>query len=483
MKKSELLFTALLLPLDLITIFLAFIVAYYLRLNIGQVTFIWPFEQYLAFVASLAPLWIVIFALAGLYSIGKNLRAWEEFASIFVGVAGGTGLVIAWPFLTRQEFFSRLVVIYLFFVALVLVWLGRFLMRSLRQWLIRYGVGVQTLVIVGTDTVAAQLVRQLLHEPQLGIELLGLLKATEKSPVVEELSLIPILGTINDLAGLAKRRKIDDLLVAQPDLDRPKILQLLQDAEDAKINFKLSPNLLDVHSANIGVSELAGVPILEYRRTPLEGWGKILKRLVDVVGALVGIVMFSPFMLATALAVKLTSKGPAIYKSERVGDDGHFYAYKFRSMRVEHSTGKDYGGDQALQYEQQLIRTNNTRNGALYKIKDDPRLTPIGAFIRKTSLDELPQFFNVLVGDMSLVGPRPHQPREVDKYERRHRKLLHIKPGLTGLAQISGRSDLDFEDEYRLDAYYIEHWSLWADLEIIIRTPIALLASRGRKAA
>ncbi len=483
MKKSELLFTALLIPLDLLAIFLAFITAYDLRVNIGQVSFIWPFEQYLAFVASLAPLWLVIFALAGLYKFGKNLRAWDEFGSIFVGVAGGSGLVIAWPFLTRQEFFSRLVVIYLFFVALIFVWLGRLLIRSLRRYLLRYGIGLQTLVIVGTNGVAAQFVKELLNEPHLGIELLGLLKTDKDAHVVAELAMVPILGTIDDLPGLAAKRHIDDLLVAQSDLPRAKILQILQDSEDHKINFKTSPNLLDVHSTNIGVSEMAGVPILEYRRTSLEGWGKILKRFVDIIGALIGIIVFSPLMILTALAVKLTSKGPIIYNSERVGDDGRFYAYKFRSMRTELSTGDGYGGDQALKLEQELIKTKNSRKGALYKIKDDPRLTPIGDFIRKTSLDELPQFFNILMGDMSLVGPRPHQPREVDKYEPRHRKLLHIKPGLTGLAQISGRSDLEFEDEYRLDAYYIENWSLGLDLEIIIRTPFALLASRNRKAA
>lgn len=483
MKKSELFLTALLVPLDLAMVVLAFLAAYYLRLNIGEVSFVWPFEQYLAFVASLAPFWLAIFAVVGLYSVTKTNRPWEEFGSIFIGVAGGTFLVIAWPFLTRQEFFSRLVVIYLFFLALLFVTIGRVLIRMLKHILYGYGIGVHRLIIVGTNSVAAEFVRQIREDPSYGMRLVGLLDEGLPAIIHPDLTNVPILGSPQDLVTVTEKQPIDDLLIAAPGLSKSVILELLELCEDKRISFKLSPTLLDVHTTNIGVVQLAGVPILEYKQTPLEGWGRILKRIVDIGGSLVGIIIFGPFMLLTALAVKLTSPGPIIYNNERVGDEGHFNAYKFRSMKIEYCTGDEYGGKKALEIEKKLIDEKSARSGPLYKIQNDPRLTPIGDFIRKTSLDELPQLFNVLRGEMSLVGPRPHQPREVAKYERHHRKLLHIKPGITGLAQISGRSDLDFEEEYRLDMYYIENWSLAFDFEILLKTPFSVLASRRRKAA
>lgn len=483
MKRSELFFTALLIPLDAIMVGLAFFWAYQLRLNSGGVIFFWPFDQYLAFVGSLIPVWLIIFGLVGLYSLKKNRRAWEEFGSIGVGVSGGTFLVIAWPFLTHQEFFSRLVVIYIFFLALALVTLGRALARALKEFLYRYGVGVHRVMVIGTNGVAYQFVREIETNRNLGMRVVGLLTGGDAGQIHPELKPYPLLGRTNDIAEIVKIHPIDDLLIADPSLRRGPTLDLLEFAEDQGLSFKLSPSLLDVHATRIGVSELAGIPLLEYKRTPLEGWGMILKRTVDVVGALIGLIILSPIMFLVALAVKATSRGPIIYKNERVGDNGHFLAYKFRSMRVEYSVGDEYGGDQALKLEQKLIKKHNTRNGPLYKIGNDPRLTPIGQFIRVTSLDELPQLWNILRGEMSLVGPRPHQPREVDQYEQRHRKLLQIKPGLTGLAQVSGRSDLDFEQEFRLDAYYIENWSLWLDLEILLRTPAVLLTSRDRKAA
>ncbi len=207
--------------------------------------------------------------------------------------------------------------------------------------------------------------------------------------------------------------------------------------------------------------------------------GRIIKRIFDMIFSLVFIIIFSPVFIITAILVKLTSPGPVIYKNERISKNGVFKLFKFRSMLVHFCVGEEYGNqEQAIKYEKELINQKNTKNGPVYKIADDPRLTKFGKLIRRWSLDELPQFFNVLFGQLSLVGPRPHQPREVEKYEKHHKKVLGIKPGLTGLAQISGRSDLPFEDEVKLDVYYIENWSPLLDLAIILRTPLAILKSR-----
>jgi len=199
-----------------------------------------------------------------------------------------------------------------------------------------------------------------------------------------------------------------------------------------------------------------------------------------MIGSLFFIILFSPIMLLAAIIIKADSPGPVIYKNKRVAKNGAFKLFKFRSMINQYCVGDDYGSAAALELEKKLIQEKNTKTGPVYKISGDPRLTGVGKFIRRWSIDELPQFFNVLYGNLSLVGPRPHQPREVAKYERHHKKVLTVKPGLTGLAQISGRSDLSFEDEVKLDSYYIENWSLKLDLSILLRTPLAII--KGRRA-
>lgn len=185
-------------------------------------------------------------------------------------------------------------------------------------------------------------------------------------------------------------------------------------------------------------------------------------------------------MLVTAIAVKIDSKGSVFYRNERIGRDGDtIELFKFRSMKLEYCIGNKYGGEKAKKIEDKLITERNLREGPLYKIKDDPRITGIGKFIRKYSIDEMPQFLNVLKGEISLVGPRPHTPREVSRYPKDfYKKVLTIRPGITGLAQISGRSDLDFKDEAKLDTYYIENWTLLTDLNIILLTPFKLFSRR-----
>ena len=233
-------------------------------------------------------------------------------------------------------------------------------------------------------------------------------------------------------------------------------------------------DLLGTKVLKTELTEYAGLPIMEVKKTPLEGWGRIIKRLFDMVASLILIVILSPILLAIAAAIKLDSHGPIFFSRRddnsplfRVGQGGKIFRYfKFRSMR-----DRSY---------KELAELNLRKEGPLVKIKNDPRITRVGKFIRRFSIDELPELFLVLVGKMSLVGPRPHLPEEVAKYERHHKKVLTLKPGITGLAQISGRSDLSFEEEVKLDTYYIENWSFLLDLTILLRTPMAVL--RGRKA-
>ncbi|MCK5320443.1 sugar transferase, partial [Candidatus Parcubacteria bacterium] len=224
------------------------------------------------------------------------------------------------------------------------------------------------------------------------------------------------------------------------------------------------------------VNEIAGIPIVEVKKTPLDGWGRIVKRILDLIGSSVLIIILSPILILTAIIIKIDSRGPVFFSRKdddsllyRVGQGGNlFHYFKFRSMVKKCDN---------LRYSE-LAGRNTRDDGPMIKIKDDPRVTGFGKFIRRFSIDELPELFLVFTGKMSLVGPRPHLPEEVARYEHHHKKVLTIKPGMTGMAQISGRSDLSFEEEVKLDTYYIENWSILLDLSIFLRTPLAVFKSR-----
>lgn len=480
MKRSDLFFSILLIPTDALMIVTAFVLAYVLRTQ-DPIIYILPFGDYLKFVLSVLPILIVVFALEGLYAVGQSRKGVDEISGIFVSVSLGVLLVLAAIFLTDTEIGSRVVLLYAYLATLFFVFLGRWAVRLVQRFLYRYHVGVHRVVVVGTNLRALQLVREVTSNPDLGYVYLGYLSLNGPA---EEREFGKQLGSLDELDRVLDTYCPDELIITDATLTDRDMLALLSLTNQKRIDLRLTPNIVGVQTAHVTFQTMAGIPMIEVQRTPLHGWGRVAKRLFDLTAAIIGIIIFSPLMLATALAVRLTSPGPIIYRNERVGQDKrHFWTYKFRTMRTEYSTGADYGGEQAMKFEEELIAKQNTRKGAIYKVGNDPRLTPIGEVLRKTSLDEFPQFFNVLFGHMSLVGPRPHQPREVAKYEPWQEKLFTIKPGITGLAQISGRSDLDFDEEARLDISYIERWSFWFDLQIILRTPLALLRSRQRKAA
>lgn len=480
MKRSELVFSILRIPIDALLIVAAFVLAYAIRIQ-SDVIYILPLQDYLAFILATLPLWILVFALEGLYAIRAQRRILDELRDIFLSVSLGALLVLAALFLTDTRIGSRIVLFYAYILTLILVFLGRWVVRMVQRLLYRFDIGTHRVVLIGANDRAYQLARELQVNPIHGYRYLGYVTTNGSN---SHRHLGRLLGPFRDLLKTVRAHKPDELIVTVGDLSDARMLSLLEIANQERIDLRLTPGLIGVQTSHVQFQTLAGIPVIEIQRTPLQGWGRVTKRIIDIIGALIAIILFSPIMFVTAIAVRLTSPGPVIYKNERVGQDKrHFQTYKFRSMRTEYSTGSAYGGEQALKYEQALIARQNTRQGAVYKVGDDPRLTPIGEFLRKTSLDEFPQFFNVLLGDMSLVGPRPHQPREVAKYEPWQEKLFTIKPGVTGLAQVSGRSDLDFNDEARLDISYIENWSIWLDLKLLLSTPGALVASRRRKAS
>lgn len=454
-------------------IVLAGVSAYYIRYaqffqELRPVIFNLQFGGYIKIVLLIAALWLIIFAFSGLYNIKGSRRLAQEIFRVILACSTGLMLIVILIFVRRELFDSRFIVLAGWILSIIYISFSRSLIRLIQRALFKYGIGVHQVVLVGNSKTTDNLIYYFSSKKSSGYEVVKRFRDFS-------------IETANELAEFLKTKEVDEIMQSDPNLSKPEILRLYDFADEHHLTFKYAADLLGAKVLKTEVREMAGIPIVEVKKTPLDGWGRIIKRIFDIVLAVCLIIIFSPLMIFFAFLIKLDSRGPVFYKNERVSKNGIFKLFKFRSMQAQHCVGKEYGEDSALKYEKELINRQNTKQGEpIYKIANDPRLTGVGKFIRRWSIDELPQFFNVLAGNMSLVGPRPHQPREVARYEHHHKKVMSIKPGITGLAQISGRSDLSFEDEVKLDTYYIENWSLLFDLSILLRTPLAVL--RGRKA-
>ncbi len=463
MKRSELLFSTLLLPIDAAMIFAAFLLSYYLRVESGalRVSTVLPLPRYILISLLITAVWLVIFAAFGLYALRSTRRGLTEFYRISAGVSVGTLTVIAVIFFLRINFFSRLVVVLAFVAALVLVTLARSLMRLLQRFFFRYGIGVRRALVVGTGRTAKVLAAELTRADR-GYRILGFV-ATDRGQTGRE-----VVGQVGAIAKLITAYRPDELIDAEPRLSGTQKLTLVDAVEDAGIDFRYTSTMAELATSHVDAVAIAGVPIMTVRRTPLEGWGRVLKRALDLTVSLIVLLPVLLVYVVVAIAIKLDSRGPVIFKQTRAGRQGKpFTFYKFRSMVAD--------------AESQLaaLQDKNELTGALFKIKNDPRVTRVGRVLRKTSLDELPQIFNVLKGEMSLVGPRPPLPSEVAQYDRTTRRRLTVKPGITGPWQVSGRNDVSFEEYVRLDVYYIQNWSLLLDLTILLKTVGVVLTRKG----
>jgi len=474
MRKADQLLTFLTLPVDLIMVLGAFVLAYVARSNAIPlpVIYIWPFDQYITLALLLLPIYAVAFAFAGLYSKERNRM--KEFGQIVAGASLGAMAVVLWVFLNRSDFFSRLIVFYIWILSIIGVGFGRTIINFIKANLYVFGAKKKNLAVVGSyNETAKHIVKQIEQRPSLGYELSGLISAHPADGIKR-------LGTPAEIKEIINREKLDEVIVSDPSITNGELFNIMRTCQEKEVVFKAVPTHAQVGARTLQFDAFAGIPMIEFKGTPLDSWGVVFKRLFDLLGSLVAIIVLSPLMALIAILIKIDSKGPVIYKNVRTGNKGNFKTLKFRTMFTDMCTGDEYGGSRAEELEDKLIEEKNIKKGsAVYKIAGDPRITKIGSFLRKTSLDELPQFFNVFIGNMSLVGPRPHQPKEVKHYSDEQRKLLLIKPGVSGLAQISGRSDLSFDEEARLDIFYLENWSIWLDFYIILRTFGAAVKGKG----
>lgn len=471
MKRTELFFGAALVPIDFIALLLAGAAAYFIRLSpvvqaVRPAVFgtELPFWDFLRLVAIVALVIIAVFAFQGVYAMRSTRRSLEELTRIFSGVSIGAMLVIVYMFLSAELFQSRFILMLAYILGIIFVTMARYVVRVIQLELLRRGQGVHKTVLIGNGRYGTQLASFLKLKPDYGFK------------VVDELDSFDAAR----LAALQEQHGLDAVVQTNPKAPEAENLALLEFCETHKIDFKYIPNLFEAHAANVQYRAIGGVPVVEILRTPLDGWGRVAKRVMDIFGSLVGLILFSPVMIGAAIAIKLTSPGPVFYRQVRVGKKRKsFRIFKFRSMRTEYSVGEGYGGEKAAEFERDLKQKNNERQGPLFKMKQDPRITPVGRFIRRWRIDELPQFFNVIMGEMSLLGPRPHLPEEVKGYEKHHEVLFTIKPGMSGMAQVSGNAGLSFQEEARLDIAYIETWSLRLDVVLLLKTFVLLFFDRN----
>lgn len=460
MKRSEIFFSVLLVPLDYVLVVLAGLTAYALRFTTFAetipVTYELTFSSFLQIAVPASFVWVVVFASMGMYAMRYDGKARNEWLRVFLGSTAAVAIFIFIIFFRQELFASRFIILACWLISIFYVGFGRSIVRIIQFTLLRRGVGARHLILFTAQADPHNFATSFSRHPEFGFIL-----ERQFNEVTDD--------ALQGILDLKKNNRCDDIILATTSLPQEQIQHLVQFCNEEHINFRYTADLLPVPLLHFEISTLAGIPVVELKRTPLDGWGKVWKRLFDFVFSVVAIILLSPIYLVVALIVKFTSQGPIFVSLARVGERGKIFSlFKFRSMV-----------NNAEELKKKLLQYNERKDGPLFKMKDDPRITSFGRFIRKTSLDELPQFWNVIRGDMSVVGPRPHEPQEVAHYSSYQKKLLTIKPGITGMAQISGRSDLKFSEESELDIFYIENWNLLRDIRIIVRTISVVLFRKG----
>ena len=367
--------------------------------------------------------------------------------------------------LSQNEIFSRPGIVFMVTVYTFLLIDIRLIAHSLQSRWFDHGGFRKKMVIVGAGAEGAKVYDHLKGKNWLGVKCLGFVdqKATG-APVAEA----QLLGRVEDLPALVAERGVEEIVIALPPEEHELMQKIVNNGVRQNVKLRIIPDALAYPYSNIDIQEYDGLAMIDVSSPRLDVMHSGVKRIMDIGLALVLLVFDLPFMLFIAVGIKLSSRGPVIFRQTRLGKDGKsFEMMKFRSMVIDADS------------QRKKLERRNEAKGPIFKIRDDPRITRFGRLLRRTSLDELPQIINVLKGDMSMVGPRPPLPEEVGRYKSHHLKRLAVCPGVTGLWQVSGRDRRDFEDMAKLDLYYIENWSGWMDLKIILKTIPVVLSRRG----
>ena len=460
--QTQVFFVLTLALMDTAMVELAFFLAYWMRRLIpwpNQAQGMGGFSDYAGVVLAQAVSVLGVFVLSRLYRLTRGPSRVDEFYSIIAFTTVGTLMGVALVSLLFKNSpleldYSRGMIFYGWGLTILFVTAGRVVHGQVRARLRRQGWGRDRVLVVGTGEVGRMIFQKVQSNPGLGYEGAGFVAADGED---ETASAVPILGHASELARIIDENQIDEVIIALPEATHQEILMLISECERGKVVIRVFPDVFQIMASQVSIGDLGGLPLLTVRDIALRGWRRTAKRLMDMVGAAAGLVLISPLMMLMAVLVKLDSRGPVFYAQERMGLDARpFRMLKFRSMRQD---AEAYGPG--------------------WTVEDDPRVTRLGRIIRRLNVDELPQLVNVLVGEMSLVGPRPERPVYVNQFRRsipRYMDRHWEKAGMTGWAQVNGlRGDTSIVERTKYDLWYIENWSLLLDGKILIRTVFNLV--------
>ena len=458
---------------DFVAIAGAFVTAYFIRFRVIDPDLISPIpgQTYVIAILGIVPLWILIHAFIGLYSQSVYERRFSEIGRLLIGSILGLMTLLSYDYFdtTVELFPARLIPLYGLLLTFGFLVVFRTLARWLRRGLFRYGVSISNVLVVGDNDATEQVTHALEDTSHTGQRVIA--------TVGRKVPSIPHYATFEEATT-----KLDEPIhsIIQTELyGRPgKNNQIMLYAQENHTAYRFVPGNSDLFVGDINVELFSSIPMVAVSQTPLTGWGRIFKRVFDLMFSTLVIIALSPVLLLIALSIKLTDpRGPILFHQNRLTRFNHvFRVHKFRTMKSA------YNG---LTPEEAFEKMGKAKLAKQYRengdfLAKDPRITKIGQFLRKTSLDELPQLFNVVKGELSLVGPRALVPEELNAYAKKH-AILSVKSGITGLAQISGRRDIDFDERRRLDIYYVQNWSFWLDISILVRTIRAVLGGIGAK--
>ncbi len=453
MKRSEWLLKGLLVLLDASLAALAFYLAYLWRLRTENppAVNILPFRGYVGMMFIQVGSLLTSFLFTRLYHLKRGVSRLDVLTSLVAAASIGILLTSAFTsLLYKNELdYPRLMLVYSWVLTILLVGMGRLAHDALESRLRARGVAAYNTLIVGTGEVGRMILNKIRQSPALGYRVIGFV---DESPAQTEVMGVPVLGTTENLPQLIDQHAIDQVIIAMPERSHQELLEIIALCQRGRTEIKVFPDVFQIIASEMSIGDLNGLPLLTVRDIALRGWKLTLKRAMDIVGSALALIFLSPLMLLVAVLIKLESPGPVFYVQERVGLDGKpFQLLKFRTMRQDAEA-----------------------NGPGWTVANDPRRTRLGKILRRYSIDELPQFINVLIGEMSLVGPRPERPvyveqfrQAIPRYMERHRE----KAGITGWAQVNGlRGDTSIVERTKYDLWYIENWSLWLDIKILLRT-------------
>ena len=471
-SNNQLIYNMILILGDFLALVFAFSMAYIFRVTLDHRAFsvVIHAKTYLIIFLSLMPFWILIFALFNLYSERILEKRFNEMMRLILASLIGILFVISFSYLFDVAIFpAKIVVLYGLLLALFFVFLFRTLARIVRQQLFKYNVGITNIVIVGNNQAANEIAHYVSNTSKTGYKIIAMIGLNNKK-------YYPYFSSFSSFIKSDLKNEVSTIIQTELFLDNQKNDEILTFCQENHVSYRFIPGNNELFIGNITVDLFHSMPIVAVHQTPLIGWGRIIKRLFDIAGSIILIILSSPFMLVV-LIILMLDHGDPIFSQIRLSRFGQkIKIYKFRTYYHQYHRMSPEKGFKKMGREDLAILYRS--NGDY--LENDPRISKIGRFLRHTSLDELPQLFNVLKGDLSLVGPRPLEPFELNKYGKKN-LILSVKSGLTGLAVISGRRNIPYEERRKLDVYYVQHWSFLYDIIILIKTIKIIFNRNGAK--